>query len=321
VAGYYHSLTLPWSPSGDEDRRFRTILLWSVIVGMVLSAAIPFLPLSEIIKDDFVEVPPRLAKLILERQEPPPPPRVEAPKPKPEPKKEAEPKPQPEKPKKVDATKKVVKKETPKPPVNTAEKAREKAQHAGILAFQDTLADLRDNSAVQKVNKTGRLSTSGQTARKVERSMITSQQAGATSGGINTASLSRDTGDVGLVERATATVTSPVQPDASATRETRKGRKMSRTMEEIQMVFDRNKGVIYAMYNRALREDPSLQGKLVLRLTISPSGKVITCELVSNELGSQALGHKVVQRVKLFNFGAKDVDEMTVTYPIDFLPA
>ena len=87
------------------------------------------------------------------------------------------------------------------------------------------------------------------------------------------------------------------------------------------MVFDRNKGVIYAMYNRALRKDPSLQGKLVLRLTISPSGKVITCELVSNELGSQALGQKVVQRVKLFNFGAKDVDEMTVTYPIDFLPA
>lgn len=320
MAGYYHSLTLPWSPSGDEDRRFRTILLWSVIVGMVLSSAMPFLPLSEIIKDDFVEVPPRLAKLILERYEPPPPP-VEVPKPKPEPKKKAEPKPQPEKPKKVDASKKVVKKEKPKPPVNTAQKAREKAQHAGILAFQDALADLRDNSAVQKVNKTGRLSTSGQTARKVERSMITSQQAGTTSGGINTASLSRDTGDVGLVERATATVTSPVQPDASAKRETRKGRKMSRTMEEIQMVFDRNKGVIYAMYNRALRKDPSLQGKLVLRLTISPSGKVITCELVSNELGSQALGQKVVQRVKLFNFGAKDVDEMTVTYPIDFLPA
>ena len=87
------------------------------------------------------------------------------------------------------------------------------------------------------------------------------------------------------------------------------------------MVFDRNKGAIYAMYNRALREDPSLQGKLVLRLTISPSGKVITCELVSNELGSQELGRKVVQRVKLFSFGAKDVDEMTVTYPIDFLPA
>ena len=320
MVGYYHSLTLPWSQSGDEDRRFRAILVWSALAGLVLSVAIPFLPLSEIARGDFVEVPPRLAKLILERQEPPPP-RVEVPKPKPEPKKELEPKPQPEKPKKVEAPKKVVEKKPVKQTVNAAEKAREKAQHAGILAFQDTLADLRDNAAVNKVNKTGRLSTAGQTASRVERSMITSRQAAASSGGINTASLSRDTGDVGLTEHATATVASPVQPDVSSARETREGRKMSRTMEEIQMVFDRNKGAIYAMYNRALREDPSLQGKLVLRLTISPSGKVITCELVSNELGSQELGHKVVQRVKLFNFGAKDVDEMTVTYPIDFLPA
>ena len=30
---------------------------------------------------------------------------------------------------------------------------------------------------------------------------------------------------------------------------------------------------------------------------------------------------KISQRVKLFNFGSKDVDEVTITYPIDFLPA
>ena len=87
------------------------------------------------------------------------------------------------------------------------------------------------------------------------------------------------------------------------------------------MVFDRNKGSIYSVYNRALRKDPTLQGKVVLRLTIAPSGKVTLCELVSSELHDPALGEKISRRVKLFDFGAKDVEEITITYPIDFLPA
>ena len=48
----------------------------------------------------------------------------------------------------------------------------------------------------------------------------------------------------------------------------------SRSREEIELVFDRNKGAIFALYNRALRNDPTLEGKLVLRLTIAPTGEV-----------------------------------------------
>jgi len=56
-------------------------------------------------------------------------------------------------------------------------------------------------------------------------------------------------------------------------------------------------------------------------LTIAPSGKVTLCKLVSSELHDAALGQKISQRVKLFDFGAKDVETVTITYPIDFLPA
>jgi len=87
------------------------------------------------------------------------------------------------------------------------------------------------------------------------------------------------------------------------------------------MVFDRNKGAIYSVYNRALRKDPTLQGKIVLQLTISPSGKVTRCVLVSSELHDGVVSKKISQRVKLFNFEAKDVNEVTITYPIEFLPA
>ena len=94
-----------------------------------------------------------------------------------------------------------------------------------------------------------------------------------------------------------------------------------RTLEEIQLVFDRNKASFYSMFNRALRENPDLRGKVVVRLTIAPNGSVTACELVSSELGDPDLEQKVIQRVKLLNFGAKNVPEFTYpNYPIVFLP-
>jgi TonB family protein len=75
------------------------------------------------------------------------------------------------------------------------------------------------------------------------------------------------------------------------------------------------------LYNRALRQDPTLQGKLVLRLTISPAGAVTFCEVVSSELNDADLEQKLVQRVMLFEFEAKDVEAITTTKPIDFFPA
>jgi TonB family protein len=67
--------------------------------------------------------------------------------------------------------------------------------------------------------------------------------------------------------------------------------------------------------------DPTLEGKLVLRLTIAPSGEVTFCEIVSSELEDSELERKLVQRVKLFRFEAKDVEAITTTKPIDFFPA
>jgi len=60
---------------------------------------------------------------------------------------------------------------------------------------------------------------------------------------------------------------------------------------------------------------------LVLRLTIDPNGVVSFCEIISSELGDEELERKLVQRVKLFRFDAKDVETITTTKPIDFFPA
>jgi TonB family protein len=153
--------------------------------------------------------------------------------------------------------------------------------------------------------------------------MITST-VGMASPGINTASLSRNTGGAGLSARHEIAVERPVASlgqRTTASQSPGDGGRASRSREEIELVFDRNKGAIFALYNRALRIDPTLEGKLVLRLTIAPTGQVEACEIVSSELGDPDLERKLVQRVMLFRFESRDVEPVTTTKPIDFFPA
>ena len=110
-------------------------------------------------------------------------------------------------------------------------------------------------------------------------------------------------------------------PGAGGTLQRGGSGKASRSIEEIKLVFERNKGAIYAIYNRALREEPALQGRVVLELKIAPAGQVTDLRIVSSELRSTDLERKLLARIKSFDFGAKDVDFMTVTWPVDFLPS
>ena len=97
--------------------------------------------------------------------------------------------------------------------------------------------------------------------------------------------------------------------------------KASRSIEEIRLIFERNKGAIYALYNRALSEEPGLQGKVVVELKISPAGGVIGACVVSTELKTPEREQKLIARFRQFDFGSKDVDVMVVSWPVDFLPS
>lgn len=319
---YSHSLTLPWTVSAEDERRFRRILGIALAATLVLGIAIPLAPVFKKPVEQDIELPPRMAKLIFEKRKAPEKPKpkpVEKKKPEPEPKPVTRKKPLPKKQPKPAAkvAKKPVRK---KPKVDTTALARKKARNTGLLAMSDSLADLRDQSSVNTLRGARRLTNSGSTARQTTRSLVTSKVAGA-SGGINTSRLSRDTGGTQLASRTATEVSSPVSPVAKKAKARGSSLQASRSIEEIQIVFDKNKSAIYSLYNRELRKDPSLQGKLVLRLTIAPSGKVTGIDLVSSELSLPALEKKLIRRIKMFNFGARAVDAVTITYPIDFLPA
>lgn len=334
VADFRFSV-LPWSISEEDEARFRRILRRVLIACVVFALIMPWLPVPKVDRSKEEEVPPRLAKLLLEREAPPPAPVVRKPEPeapaaKPQP--EAT-KPEPKKPPVTEARKP----EPAKAPGERIEAARRKASGVGLLAMKDELADLRGAPVAAQLQKdikpgpgvgsgSGPGVGAGRSAGLPARSLITSNATGG-SGGINTSSLSRDTGGGGLAGRSTTAVQGVMGGEggggAGAGGTLRRGAsgKASRSIEDIKLVFDRNKGSIYAIYNRALREDPTLQGKVVVKLTIAPSGQVSDCQLVSSELRAPDLERKLLVRIKQFDFGARAVDTMVVTYPIDFLPS
>ncbi len=309
---FYRLYELPWSPGSDSETRFRKILRNCFAAYLVFAILIPLLPVPERDQAIAPEIPERVVRLIVEQPRPVPPTVVEpVVQPKPEPKvATVEPKPTP----KVEVT--------PAPvPVDRQKLARDKARKSGLLAFTDELADLRDDKAVTEIAGARAVTGAVGEATRTERSLLTSR-AGKASGGINTAAMSRNTGGAGLSARGTTQVSSAVaslasDPDAPASSTGKAGR----SREEIEMVFDQNKGTIYSLYNRALRNNPALQGKLVLKLTIEPTGEVSDVEVVSSELGDEELERKLVQRIRMFTFVAKDVPSVTTTKPIDFFPA
>ncbi len=312
---FYREYDLPWTSGRGQDRKFQRLLGIVLLVCGVLSLVWPFIPVPERDPFDVDEIPPRIAQLLLEEKPlPPPPPVVEE---------EPEPEPEPDDPEPEQVVEEVPEPEPePEPEIDREEVAREQAQ-AALMPFAEDLADLVDNKLLDQVADDRDLSASVGEAERNERSMITSK-VGTASSGINTAAMSRNTGGSGIAGRSTTRVTSPVagigQAGGGASRSGSSG-KASRSRQEIELVFDKNKGAIFALYNRALRRDPSLEGKLVLRLTIDPNGVVSFCEIVSSELGDAELERKLVQRVKLFRFEARDVEAITTTKPIDFFPA
>jgi TonB family protein len=172
------------------------------------------------------------------------------------------------------------------------------------------LSKLKSGTKLSKLSET----RAGSTAPT--RSLISSDVT-KRSAGIDTSRLSRDTGGQGLAGRETTQV---VSASLDALEASEAGASGTRSREEIELVFEENKNAIFSMYNRALRTDPTLEGTVVLEITIDPSGQVTSCRIISSELNDKRLERRLVTRVKLFDFGPMDVPTITVTYPINFIP-
>jgi periplasmic protein TonB len=296
IAPFYRRFELPWAPSEENERKFKRLVSIFLLIVTVLAIIVAVIPKIEVERMKPQELKERVAQLIVEKPKPPPPP---------PPPPEEQPKPE----------------EKPKPTEKPVEKPKPNVRNQGMLALADELAELRDQNLDLKDPQ---LKTPVEDARS-ERNLITSQ-VGRASGGINTANLARGFGG-GAGEIGTHTSTqvqhgAGLDPNAGGhVQRSGTSGKASRAREEVEIVFDRNKGALYALYGRALRDSPELQGKLVLEFTIAPSGEITMCRVVSSELKDPELEKKIVARVRLIRFKPADVEPLTVSKPIDFFPA
>ncbi|HEX5054942.1 MAG TPA: AgmX/PglI C-terminal domain-containing protein [Gammaproteobacteria bacterium] len=93
-----------------------------------------------------------------------------------------------------------------------------------------------------------------------------------------------------------------------------------RSDEEIQAVFDRNKSQVYAVYQGFLVRYGVIEAHIIYSITIEPSGAVSQCEILKTDLANPYLGKKTCEKIRLLNFGPKNMSRITIKYPIDYLP-
>lgn len=312
----FPDLKLPWASSVGEDRKFGAIALPLILLVLIGGFIIQSITLQERSREELEKLPPQLAKVVLKKKEEPPPP-------KPEPKKEE--------PKKEEPKKEEPKKEEPKPkpepkkePVpEEVKKAREKAQQSGLLAMKDDLAALRESFATPQTGQA--LAKGGAQATEVKRSVIMGS-ATSTSGGIRTAAVPNASGVAALGGRDVTQVDSvtlggtAVDVGGDVEKAAARTADGQRSEEQIRAVLDRNKGALYAIYNRALRNNPALQGRVTFELVIEPDGSVSLVKIVSSELKDAELERRLTARMQMINFGAENVGSIRTRWAIDFLP-
>ena len=128
--------------------------------------------------------------------------------------------------------------------------------------------------------------------------------------------------EVELAKHETSDVAAPREtaPQVASQPEPARPSVGERAMSNIRQVFDAQKSVLYSLYQRELRQDPTLEGKVTLELVIEPDGSVSACDVVGSELDHPMLEKRIALRVQMFNFGAANVETRKVRFPIDFLP-
>lgn len=289
----FRPMVMPWSTDNKDEKLVRKYIALAFSFSFLLWYVVPLIqvPLPDPTAE--VKIPERLAKLI----------------------KKKEPKPEPQQVTQDEKRPKNEEKSTNK------KQARKKAEKSGVLAFKDNFTQLMSMASMDDLGASAKVNNSGQQSTQAARNLVVSNSSSIK--GINSSSLSRNTGNAGsgISGVQFSHVESSIGFGDSDTDRPTGTPEPLLSDEDIQIIFDRYKTSLYRIYQRELRKNPTLQGNIVLRITIDPDGTVSSCTIDSSDLKSAALSKKIIARVLQFKFtGMKGSSSMTILYPIDFLP-
>lgn len=306
----YRQLALSWHPDSDRDHTFNWIALVILAVALSVGLLMSAITVPKAEKVERVVVPERVARFIMERPKPKP---VEPPKPVQLPKPEAA----IERPKPVER----------KPLTQAEKKARKSAQSSGLLALANELSSLSDASSINTMVGTKINTAPTNTAAATVDTHILTSDTGRKSIGVHQEARVGTVGSTRLSDNqqqlAQGLLTANTEKAArSVVKNASQGGGASvRGDENVAVIMDQHKGLLYSIYNRARRTNPGLKGKIVLLLTILPSGQVSNIVIQSSDLHSPELEASLVARIKQFDFGKRDGGPRTVKVPVEFLPS
>ncbi|MBV2128310.1 AgmX/PglI C-terminal domain-containing protein [Arsukibacterium indicum] len=306
--------TLSWQAGPgwqQEDQFFTKTVIGGLIVLLLLSIAVPLYQVPERSRQQLEQLPPQLARVMLEQREIVPPEPIELPEPEPV----TEPEPEPEQ-QVVEAS-----------PV-TPETARAQAQQAGLLAMQDELAALRQTFTVnqqapqlQRDGQQAAVTTEPERITNPELAKTAAKAAAAVSADVARAELNR-------AENTTLTegelrglaASAPISANSGSNASNDAATAGGRSEASIRQTLEANKSSLYTLYNRALRANPLLKGKVVFELIINPDGSLQQVNIVESELNDERLERQLTLRLQAVNFGAADVKPTRSKWTIAFLP-
>lgn len=300
----------------EQDKKFTRILSILFVLYLVIAFTVPFFEQVEVPRKEKEKLPVQLAKIILKEKKLPPP----------EKKKVIEKKPEKKEINKKEKT--VVEKKTkplkPLPLKKLREKAREKAKKSGLAAMKDELFSMREvvdikPTAVKKLNK------NQQVEARVKRKLLAAQ-ASKQSQALGAASTTQTVVSDQLSTRNTQQVRLS-EEEISATEDTLVAESLAeqqsgtRSEMSLRRTLEAHKARLYALYNRALRKDPLLRGKVLFEIEIQPSGKVSAVKIKNSELNNAKLERRLMLVLKSIEFAQKDVAVTTTIWAIDFIPS
>lgn len=330
------SLELPWESSVSADQRFRRWLLIGLILVILfvlvfwqLGKHLPEPEKVEVEKIELVQIelePIDIPELPKPEPPKPEPPKPKPPEPKPEPPKPKPPEPKPVKPKTKPTPKPVALPKGPEQVVPSEQDRRQAAKEQASQAasvFENSFSELQDTD----VDVSGTTLTQGAKTAKQQNAGNINKQANQGSGGIKSKQLSRETGGgVKFASKEGTKVNSKLANQKNRANRPAKTTGQSaqaissRSAQGIRKTMDGSKGAVFAIYNRALRKNPTLEGRVTVRLVIEPNGKVSSAKIVSSQLGDSALEAKILARIRRINFGTAQVSRTTTNYSINFVP-
>ncbi|MFQ5648901.1 MAG: TonB family protein [bacterium] len=91
-----------------------------------------------------------------------------------------------------------------------------------------------------------------------------------------------------------------------------------RSEESVRSVMLSYTGRLTYIYNKYLRRDPGLKGKLVVEVTIAADGSVASVRLVSSSMNHPEFERDILSFIRRWKYAAIEQGTVTVTYPLFF---